>query len=251
MKFEKWHGLGNDFILLRDIEGKIRDKGNLAIQLCNRNLGIGADGLAFILSSERGDYRMQIFNPDGSEAEMCGNAIRCVTKSLNKPSLNIETSSGIRECVLLDNGMVRVNMGSPSQLKKQDGLTSLSMGNPHVVVYVDSFDTNWEKQGESISNRTDLFPEKTNVEFVKVVDKKNIEVRVWERGVGSTLACGTGACASVVVGIEDKNLDREVTVSLSGGKLLVSWPEKGGEIYMTGEAVKVFEGNYNLPNFEH
>ena len=245
MRFEKWHGLGNDFILLDCRVNDILNKKEFAIKLCDRHFGIGADGLVCILQSTVADYVMEIFNPDGSEAEMCGNAIRCVAKVLEKSPVTIETSSGIKECVVSEDGSVKVNMGSPLGIKKRGRLTTLFMGNPHAVLYVDNFDFDWKKEGEKIENNREMFPERTNVEFVKVLNDDTIEVKVWERGAGATLACGTGACASVVATVTDKGIHRDVNVELPGGILHVSWSESG-DVYITGPAEKVFDGDLSL-----
>jgi len=245
MRFEKWQGLGNDFVLLDCRVNDITGKKELAIKVCDRHFGIGADGLVFILPSDTANCRMQIFNPDGSEAEMCGNAIRCVARLLEKSPVSIETSAGIKECVVSEEGSVRVNMGSPSNIKKQGRFTTLSMGNPHAVLYVDNFDFDWKKEGEKIENDREIFPERTNVEFVKVLNDNTIQVKVWERGAGATLACGTGACASTVAVVIDKGIHRDVNVELPGGKLLVSWSESG-YVCLTGPVEKVFEGDFGL-----
>ena len=236
MRFQKWHGLGNDFIL---IEGSLKNPNFLAKKLCDRHFGIGADGLVLILPSTKADYRMRIFNPDSSEAEMCGNAIRCVAKYINKKSIRVETLAGIIEPELLSNGQVKVNMGKPNHIGDFNQITAISIGNPHAVLFVKNFDFDWQKKGREIENNIKLFPKKTNVEFVRVIDKNNLEVKVWERGAGATLACGTGACAAAFASFLKKKTNNKVNVYLPGGKLKI---EIKDNIYMTGPAIKGFEG---------
>ncbi|MFH1392176.1 MAG: diaminopimelate epimerase [bacterium] len=238
MKFQKWHGLGNDFVLVGDLEGKIKNPSFLSKKLCDRHFGIGADGLILILPGTKGDCQMRIFNPDGSEAEMCGNAIRCLAKYMNKKSIRVETLAGIIE-TKLKNNLVEVNMGEPKHLGNFGQITAISLGNPHAVLFVRNFDFNWQKKGQEIENNIKLFPKKTNVEFVKVIDKNNLEVKVWERGAGATLACGTGACAVAFASFLKKKTQNKVNVHLPGGKLKI---EIKDNIYMTGSAKKIFEG---------
>ncbi|MBM7563516.1 diaminopimelate epimerase [Paenibacillus sacheonensis] len=274
MNFTKMHGLGNDFIVVAG-ESKLPDNAaQLAEQLCNRFFGIGADGLVYILPSEKADFRMRIINSDGSEAEQCGNAIRCVAKYVydngltDKETLTIETlGAGVQAVQLtVDNGKVvkvRVNMGQPileglkvpttidanpviNQSIEVDGrefkFTAVSMGNPHCVIYVDdavNFDlAAWGPKLEVHP----LFPRKINVEFVTVRAKDFTDMRVWERGAGPTLACGTGACATVVASVLNGLTDRTATVSLKGGDLLIEWDEATNHVYMTGPAAEVFRG---------
>ncbi|MFC4811764.1 diaminopimelate epimerase [Paenibacillus sp. GCM10023250] len=274
MNFTKMHGLGNDFIVVAGESKLPDDAAQLAERLCNRFFGIGADGLVYILPSERADFRMRIINSDGSEAEQCGNAIRCVAKYVydngltDKETLTIETlGAGVQELQLtVDNGKVsrvRVNMGQPilEGLKvpttidanpvighpiEVDGrefkFTAVSMGNPHCVIYVDdaaNFDlAAWGPKLESHP----LFPRKINVEFVTVRAKDRTDMRVWERGAGPTLACGTGACATVVASVLNGLTDRTATVSLKGGDLLIEWDEATNYVFMTGPAEEVFRG---------
>ncbi|MBP3961122.1 diaminopimelate epimerase [Paenibacillus lignilyticus] len=274
MNFTKMHGLGNDFIVVEG-ETKLPDNAaELAVQLCNRFFGIGADGLVYILPSEQADFRMRIMNSDGSEAEQCGNAIRCVAKYVydngltDKETLTIETlGAGVQEVQLtVENGkavLVRVNMGQPileglkvpttidanpviNQSIEVDGrefkFTAVSMGNPHCVIYVDdavNFDlAAWGPKLEVHP----MFPRKINVEFVTVRSKDFTDMRVWERGAGPTLACGTGACATVVASVLNGYTDRTATVSLKGGDLLIEWNEENNHVYMTGPAAEVFRG---------
>lgn len=276
LDFIKTHGLGNDFVIVSELAGEIdADHHELAIRLCDRNFGIGADGLVFVLSSETADYRMRIFNSDGSEAEMCGNAIRCFAKylfdrGLAGETIAVETLAGVKEIeVSSENGKdaaFTVNMGRPGldaadfpvtgyegtvisqPLQVGDRevrITCVSMGVPHTVVFTDSVDEiPLEQIGPEIETHP-AFPRKTNVNFVQVLGKDEIKVRVWERGAGATLACGTGACASVVAGSLNNLIDREATVHLPGGDLLIDWRESG-DVFMTGPALEVFSGSISI-----
>jgi diaminopimelate epimerase len=274
MNFTKMHGLGNDFIVVHG-ESKLPDNASqLAIDLCNRFFGIGADGLVYILPSEQADFMMRIINSDGSEAEQCGNAIRCVAKYVydrgltDKTNVTIQTiGAGVQPVQLnVKDGKVqtvRVDMGQPilEGLKvpttidanpvighsvEVDGrefqFTAVSMGNPHCVIYVDdaaNFDLHtWGPKLETHP----LFPRKINVEFVTVKSRGFADMRVWERGAGPTLACGTGACATLVASVLNGLTDRTATVSLKGGDLLIEWNEVDNRVYMTGPAQEVFKG---------
>ena len=239
--FEKWNGLGNDFVIIKKSLPNLK---KLAIKLCNRHFGIGADGLVLILPSKISDAKMRIFNPDGSEAEMCGNAIRCVAKFLNKQSLKIETLAGIIKPEIIKN-KIRVNMGKAKFLNNFGKITSISIGNPHAVLFVKNFDFNWQAQGKKIENNLKLFPKKTNVEFVKIINKNNIEIKIWERGAGATLACGTGACASAYASFIKNKTSQNIKVHLPGGKLLINL-KKDNTVFMTGDARKVFKGQYDI-----
>lgn len=276
MEFTKMHGLGNDFVVVakQDVPTMVSD---LAIDICDRHFGVGADGLVFILPSDKADIRMRIFNADGSEAEQCGNAIRCVTKYvydhniLKSKEISVETLAGIQKVILhIDEEQdtvekVEVDMGEPilkgelvptaihqnkvvDQTIDIDGMkfkfTAVSMGNPHAIIYVDDakgFDV--EKWGPKIETHP-LFPKKTNVEFVTVNAENDIDMRVWERGVGQTLACGTGACATGVASVLNNKAGRDVTIHLKGGDLRVFWNNNDNHVYMTGEAKEVFTGNW-------
>lgn len=274
MNFTKMHGLGNDFIVVAGEQALPVNASELAIQLCNRFFGIGADGLVYILPSEKADFRMRIMNSDGSEAEQCGNAIRCVAKYVydngltNQNEITIETlGAGVQKVQLTVEGgkvqTVRVDMGEPILNGLQvpttvdaerviehpievDGrefkFTAVSMGNPHCVIYVDdavSFDL--ETWGPKLEKHP-MFPRKINVEFVTVNSRKQADMRVWERGAGPTLACGTGACATLVASVLTGATDRTATISLKGGDLLIEWNESDNHIYMTGPAAEVFRG---------
>ena len=274
MEFTKMNGLGNDFIIVYGEKELPEGVDKLAIQHCNRYFGIGADGLVFILPSESADFRMRIINSDGSEAEQCGNAIRCVAKYVfdngytDKERMTIETlGAGVQQVELtVQDGKaayIRVDMGEPilqglqvpttidaerviAQPIEVDGrefaFTAVSMGNPHCVIYVDDaagFDLAvWGPKLETHP----LFPRKTNVEFVTVNSREQADMRVWERGAGPTLACGTGACATVVSSVLNGLTDRQATVSLKGGDLLIEWSEADNHVYMTGPAAEVFRG---------
>jgi diaminopimelate epimerase len=262
IKFSKMHGLGNDFILIDSRQEKLEgiDLSKLAVDICDRHFGIGGDGLLIVWPSERAHYRMQILNPDGSEPEMCGNGIRCFAKyvyeadKLNEEVISVETLGGILlPAVILGPEKnvvgVEVDMGIP----KEEGEVSLqgynfkkiSMGNPHAVALVnDLAGINLYEIGPKIENDPH-FPNRTNVEFVKVMSEKEIEVAVWERGAGETLACGTGASASVVAASLAKKIGRRAMVHLPGGDLDIEWSEDK-HILMRGPAQKVCEGKYYL-----
>ena len=273
IKFTKMHGLGNDYVYMDAIHQYIEDESTLAQFVSNRNFGIGSDGLILICKSEKADFKMRMFNSDGSEAEMCGNGIRCVGKFVydkgltQKTEVTIETLAGIKILQLnVKNGKVetvKVDMGEPIlepkeipviseekpvknlNLKAEDKefvFTCVSMGNPHAITIVDNtkeFDV--EKYGK-VLEVDKAFPNKTNVEFIQIVDKNHVKMRVWERGAGETLACGTGACGTAVACYLNGMTERNVEVELLGGKLYIEWNEKDNHIYMTGPAVTVFEG---------
>lgn len=275
MQFTKMEGLGNDFIL---VDGKLLEGKNLpeiSRILCDRHFGIGADGLILILPSKSADIRMRIFNADGSEAEMCGNGIRCFAKHvyekkiIHKDEFTVETLAGILKPKLFKrNGKiteVEVDMGEPKFLRKDipvEGphasrlinedvkigretlkLTCLSMGNPHCVVFVDYLSDVPANVFGPLIEKHHLFPHKTNVEFVQVVSRNRLEMKAWERGVGETLACGTGACAALAAAVETGRSDRNVQVYLPGGPLKIRW-ENDNHIYMKGPCREVFTGEY-------
>lgn len=280
--FTKMHGLGNDFILLDNRKGAYKNLSKLSKKLCDRRFGVGADQLLLLGNSRRADFRMRIFNADGSEVEMCGNGIRCLAKyiwdnKIKRRGLVIETLAGIIYPEK-SGSMIKVDMGEPifepekipvnleagvrgqgldskSSLVKNfpikiDGktfkITCVSMGNPHAVIVVKDVNSiQLETFGPLIENHR-LFPKRTNVEFIHIADRKNIKMRVWERGAGETLACGTGASAAAVAASLLGLTDRRVTVHLKGGKLLINWLSKNGHVYMTGPAVKVFEGTFQI-----
>ncbi len=276
MRFTKVQGLGNDFVLINCLEEEFvtPDFPGLAVKICNRYFGVGADGLVLLLRSDKADFLMRIFNSDGSEAEMCGNAIRCVAKYLfehglvRKEKIWIETLAGIRVPeLLLEAGevrLVRVDMGEP-RLDRLEipmagpagqvvgevheiedveyRLTAVSMGNPHCIIFVPELDqVGLNTAGPRVESH-EAFPHKTNVEFVQVISGDEIKIKVWERGAGPTLACGTGACAAVVAGFLNGYTGRKVTVHLAAGDLYIEWAEDN-HVYMTGPAEEVFSGDY-------
>lgn len=279
MQFTKMHGLGNDFIIIDNLEEKIPENkySTMSLNLCDRHYGIGADGLALVLPSTKADYQMRIFNSDGSEAEMCGNVIRCFAKYVHdnfvekKDVISVETLAGIIIPTIISRDEevvgIEVDMGEPrlhrSEIPmigedtdkvvdenidvngKKYPITTVSMGNPHTVIFVDNADSiPLSEIGPLIENHQ-LFPEKTNVEFVQVVNKNELIMRVWERGAGETLACGTGACASLVSSVLNNQTDRKAIVHLMGGDLTIEWQEEDNHIIMTGPATTVFEGRFD------
>ena len=273
IKFTKMHGLGNDYVYIDAINQKIENESSLAKFVSNRHFGIGSDGLILICKSDSADFKMRMFNSDGSEAEMCGNGIRCVGKFVydkgltDKTIVKIETLAGIKTLVLnTKDGKVetaRVDMGEPileaekipviskeqpvknlelEAENKKFKFTCVSMGNPHAITIVENtkeFDV--EKYGK-ILEVDKAFPKKANIEFAQIIDKENIKMRVWERGAGETLACGTGACASVVACALNGYIENEANVELLGGTLKIRWDKENNHIYMTGPATTVFEG---------
>ncbi|MDA8212817.1 MAG: diaminopimelate epimerase [Clostridia bacterium] len=279
MHFTKVHGLGNDFVLVNCLEEKnLPDYAKLAKAVCDRNFGVGADGLVLILPAEMpgADIKMRIFNSDGSEPEMCGNAIRCFGKYVYekgivpKTTINVETLGGMRiPQLILENGMVtgvRVDMGEPqleralipmegpegrviNETIKVDGrefaVTCISMGNPHCITFVDKIAEQEVREWGPKLETHPLFPRKTNVEFVQVLSPTEVNMQVWERGAGPTLACGTGACGTAVAAALNNKTGRKVTVRLAGGDLLIEWADDN-HVYMTGPATEVFEGEYFL-----
>ncbi|MNB82436.1 Diaminopimelate epimerase [compost metagenome] len=278
MEFTKMHGLGNDFIIVFGEQELPANAAELAVKLCNRFFGIGADGLVYILPSERGDYMMRIMNSDGSEAEQCGNAIRCVSKYVYEHGLveseeivietigagqqkvSLKVKDGVVETVTVDMGEpVLSGMKIPVAIDAEpvldqpieaDGtefkFTAVSMGNPHCVIYVDdavSFDlATWGPQLEVHP----LFPRKVNVEFATVLDRGHVDMRVWERGAGPTLACGTGACATLVSSVLNGLTDRSAVISLKGGDLFIEWNEQDNHVYMSGPAQVVYTGSVEV-----
>lgn len=263
MHFTKYNGLGNDFIFLDgETALSVKNPVSLARTLCNRYTGIGADGLILLLPSQKADVRMRIINSDGSEAEMCGNASRCVPLHLlkegfaSKKKITLETMAGLIYTEVLDEhkGLVQVNMGSPRDMATNFSVdlagqvwtgTKVSMGNPHFVILVKNVEKFPVAEMGPLFETHPLFPQKTNVEFVQILDRTCVRMRVWERGAGITRACGTGACATAVACILQELTAQQVTVKLDGGELQIAWPEQK-EIFMTGPAQKVFEGEISL-----
>jgi len=275
MKFTKMHGAGNDYVYVNCFEQvDLGDVTELAKAISDRHFGVGGDGLVLICPSERADARMVMYNADGSGAEMCGNAVRCVAKFVYdhgiaaKEELTIETGRGVLalQCSVTDGKVdrVRVNMDEPI-LASSDipttlagdppvnvpvevgdrtlEVTCVSMGNPHAVTFVDEVNDDWVLNIGPQVEVHEVFPRKINAEFIHVVSRSEVIMRVWERGSGETLACGTGACASVVAGVLAGLLDRKVLVRLTGGDLEIEWAESG-EVYMTGPAAEVFSGEW-------
>ncbi len=277
MKFTKMHGIGNDFIYINCLTEKIENPFKHSKFLCDRHFGIGADGLILIMNSDIADFKVIMYNSDGSQMEMCGNGIRCIGKYvydnnlINKSNITIETAAGIKQLELsIKNNKVeniKVDMGIPI-LKSSEiptninqehvinypvnifnhkfNITCVSMGNPHTVIFIDGTTDkfNFEDMGRAIENYN-LFPNKTNVEFATMIDKNNIQMRVWERGVGETLACGTGACATLVSAVLNNYCDRSAMIHLKGGDLFIEWNEDN-HIYMTGPATKIYDGEIDF-----
>ena len=273
MKFTKMQGLGNDYVYVNCFEEKIENPPAVARYVSDRHFGIGSDGLIMINPSEVADFEMEMYNADGSRGEMCGNGIRCVAKYVydygltDKTQISVETLGGIKYLDLtVEDGkvvLVKVDMGKP-ELKSDlipiisenekvidepievDGqvyhMTVVSMGNPHTVIYVDDVkNLDLEKIGPKFENH-ERFPKRINTEFVHCIDRNTVEMRVWERGSGETLACGTGACAVAVASILNNLTDTRVTVKLLGGDLQIEWDREKNHVFMTGPAKVVFDG---------
>ncbi len=275
MRFVKMHGLGNDFLMIDARAGFPAHEAALARRWCERRFGVGADGLLLLLESATCDWRCRILNSDGSEAEMCGNGIRCFAKYLRdsgleaRDSFTVETLAGTIRPQLLEHrpdvAVVRVDMGEP-RLRPEDipflgdpgaeqvvaallpvdddpwSITCVSMGNPHCVLFVDDLQALRVEWWGPLIERHERFPKGTNVEFVQVHDRGHATMHVWERGAGRTLACGTGACATLVAGVLNDLLDRQATIHLEGGDLQIQWRESDGRLLMTGPAATVFAG---------
>ena len=281
MKFTKMHGIGNDYVYVNCFKEKIANPPEVSKYVSDRHFGIGSDGLIMINPSEVADFEMEMYNADGSRSEMCGNGIRSVAKYVydygltDKTSISVETLAGIKYLDLtIENGkvaLVKVDMGKPElnpanipivmedenadkvvdELITVDGeeyrMTGVSMGNPHTIVYIDDVKgLEIEKVGPKFENH-ERFPKRINTEFVKVLDRNTAEMRVWERGSGETLACGTGACAVAVACILNGLTEDKVTVKLLGGDLQIEWDREADHVYMTGPATVVFDGEIELP----
>ena len=277
MKFTNMQGLGNDYVYVNCMEQMVEDAAETARRVSDRHFGIGSDGLILICPSDKADFEMRMYNADGSRGEMCGNGIRCVGKYVydygltDKTSLSVETLGGIKHLFLeVEDGkvsLVKVDMG-PAILEPEkipvtaegsrvvdeplqvDGktfrMTCVSMGNPHAVIYVDDVQgMDLEKTGPSFENH-ERFPNRINTEFAHVLDRNTVEMRVWERGSGETLACGTGACAVAVASILNGYTEDQVTVGLLGGDLKIEWDREANKVYMTGPAEVVFDGEIRL-----
>lgn len=277
MKFTKMHGCGNDYVYVNLFEEQIENPAKVSIAVSDRHFGIGSDGLITIGASEIADFRMRIYNADGSEAEMCGNGIRCVAKYVydhkltDKTEITVETGAGVKTLQLTVEDdkvtLVRVDMGEPILTPSEipvvadgervvdepidvDGktwhMTCVSMGNPHAVVFVDDVaHFELEKYGPLFENHV-RFPKRTNTEFVQIVSRNEAIMRVWERGSAETWACGTGTCATVMACILNGLTDNEVLVHLRGGDLRIAYDAKSNHIFMTGPATEVFEGEIQL-----
>ena len=282
MKFTKMQGLGNDYVYVNCFKEKIHNPPEVAKIVSDRHFGIGSDGLIMINPSKVADFEMEMYNADGSRGEMCGNGIRCVAKYVydygltDKTHISVETLGGIKylDLTVKDGkvALVRVDMGEPeldpekipiimkgysdetdrvlnAQIKvdgKEYHMTGVSMGNPHDVVYIDDVQgLAIEKIGPKFENH-ERFPQRINTEFARVIDRKTVEMRVWERGSGETLACGTGACAVAVASILNGYTEREVEIRLLGGNLQIEWNEEDNHVYMTGPATVVFDGEIEL-----
>ena len=283
MKFTKMHGCGNDYVYVNLFEEKLDDPARVSIYVSDRHFGIGSDGLITIGPSDKADFRMRIYNADGSEAEMCGNGIRCVAKYVydhkltDKTEISVETGAGIKYLTLYveENkvSQVRVDMGEPIltpgdiPVVKADGsaygddyrvidepisagnrewhMTCVSMGNPHAITFVDDIDSLDIEHIGPMFEKKEIFPEQVNTEFIQVVSRDVIKMRVWERGSGETLACGTGACASVVACVLNGLTEDKVTVKLLGGDLFIEYNRDENTVYMTGPARITFTGEFN------
>lgn len=275
IKFTKMQAYGNDYVYINAIDQKIDNPNELSKKISDRHFGIGSDGLVLICESKRCDFRMRMFNPDGSEGEMCGNALRSLSKFVyyhhltDKTHLTIETLGGdqvvdlfvengdvvnISACIgepVLESAKIPVATDEPRFIDKEVKIldktfkmSSVSWGNPHTVVFVDDTDSfEVEKYGPAIERYTDLFPKKTNVSFIQILDRNRIKMREWERGTGETIGCGTGCCSAAVIANILGLTDREVTVEQIGGPLKVLWDEEG-KVHMTGPSYVVYEGVY-------
>lgn len=277
MRFAKWQGCGNDFVFVNGFEQDMAPVLAECTKICDRHFGIGGDGLIFVLPSDQADVKMRIFNNDGSEAEMCGNGIRCFAKwvrelgLVKKDTFSVETGAGILYPEILENGHVRVDMNAPHlraaavpvtgfgegpvvartlevpSLGETFAVTCVSMGNPHCVIFVPRMEQADIETVGPVIEADPHFPKKTNVEFVQKIDDHTLRMRVWERGVAVTLACGTGSCATLVAAVLNGLIEKEADIVVDGGRLHVSW---GGtetdSVFLSGPAVKVFEGDYPL-----
>ena len=279
MRFTKMQGIGNDYVYVDCTRQDLKNPSEVSRLVSDRHFGIGADGLILIRPSEQADFCMDMYNADGSRGEMCGNGIRCVAKYVydcgltDKDEISVETLAGIKYLKLaVEDGKVsrvRVNMGAPileaekipvraekspvvgepiEACGRRWEMTCVSMGNPHAVVFIDTPVKEFplEKYGPYFENH-ERFPRRINTEFIRILDRRSMEMRVWERGSGETLACGTGACAATVAAVLNGLCERKVLVHLAGGDLEIEWDEKDGCVYMTGPAVTVFEGEMILP----
>lgn len=270
MRFTKMQGCGNDYVYINGFCEKVDDPSALAKRISDRHFGIGSDGLVMVLPSKICDIKMRMFNADGSESEMCGNAARCVgryvyeEKIVSSTKISMETLAGIKYIKLNMSDFklnmhdstiesITVDMGCPksipteephvvSVLGKDYSFVPVSMGNPHAVIFVDDVDGFPVESVGKIIECHRLFPQRTNVEFAQIIDDEHIRMRVWERGAGETMACGTGACATLAAAAMSKLTKRKATLKLNGGELLIEWDQENDHIFMTGPAVRVFDG---------
>lgn len=280
MKFTKMHGIGNDYVYVNCFEEEVKNPAEVSKYVSDRHFGIGSDGLILIKPSTVADFKMDMYNADGSQGEMCGNGIRCVAKYVydygltNKENISVETLAGIKHLELtVENGkvaLVKVNMGSPELVPekipvvaegeraidvplevkgKSYRMNGVSMGNPHCVIFMEEDVRNLDLEaiGPDFENH-ERFPKRINTEFVNVLDNQTLRMRVWERGSGETLACGTGACATAVAAVLNGLVQKEVTVKLLGGDLKIQWDGGESPVYMTGPATTVFDGIVELPD---
>lgn len=278
MRFTKMHGLGNDYVYVNCFKEVVENPAEVSRKVSDRHFGIGSDGLILIKPSDKADFRMDMYNADGSQAEMCGNGIRCVGKYVydygltDKEHVSVETLAGIKYLDFQIEGgkvaMVTVDMGAPELTAEKvpvvsdneqvinenilvDGkewaMTCVSMGNPHCIVFIEEpvKDFPLEKIGPQFENH-ERFPKRVNTEFIEVLDRKTANMRVWERGSGETMACGTGACASAVAAVLCGHMDDEITLHLLGGDLMIRWDREQNKVYMTGPATVVFDGDIDL-----
>ncbi len=280
MKFTKMHGIGNDYVYVNCFQEEVKNPSEVSKYVSDRHFGVGSDGLILIKPSDVADFKMDMYNADGSQGEMCGNGIRCVAKYVydygltEKEKISVETLAGIKHLEFtIENGkvaLVRVNMGSPELVPERipvaaEGerainvplevkgklyqMNCVSMGNPHCVIFMeeDVRNLNLEAIGPDFENH-ERFPKRINTEFVNVLDNQTLRMRVWERGSGETLACGTGACATAVAAMLNGHVQKEVTVHLLGGDLKIQWDGGDAPVYMTGSATTVFDGIIELPD---
>ena len=276
MKFTKMHGIGNDYVYMDCTKERLENPGEIARLVSDRHKGIGSDGLILIQSSDEADFEMAMYNADGSYGKMCGNGIRCVAKYVydngltDKTEISVISGGAVKYLKLtVENGKVkkvRVNMGEPILKPSEipvvgDGdklvavpivvdnqvyeMTCVSMGNPHAVVFLDDVENLKIEEIGPRFEQHERFPDRVNTEFVERIDRKNLKMRVWERGSGETMACGTGACATAVAAILNGYVERDVTVHLLGGDLEISWDETDNCVYMTGPAATVFTGEFD------
>lgn len=270
MEFTKMQGTGNDYVYVDCFKEPVREPAKTAVYVSDRHFGIGSDGLILICPSQAADCRMEMYNADGSQGIMCGNGVRCVGKYVydhglvdkDKKTITVETLAGIKTLELeTENGRavsITVNMGEgvltsrlPEDITvdgKEYRFVGISVGNPHAIYYVDEVDSlDLERIGPAFENHARFAPERVNTEFIHVVDRKHLKMRVWERGSGETWACGTGATASVMASILMGYTDDEAEVALRGGKLVIRYDRESGHLFMTGPAVEVFRGTIDIP----